>query len=291
MLIFYVDESGHHTLAPSRVEAAMSMELADLFILTGVGVRDLARKPLATELQRIKQAHFGTVASTADWSATELKGRYLSAANHRFQPAGDKRELPSGYDVFTKLDQVMALERDLRLVFARFRPVIFTIVIDKGALLRRHPETSALDSAYSFLYRRVALTLQKTFVGEGGVFVADQQAEHERHFTSGGFAAFRDNLNENANRRAEYELILDKPLWIDTKLSSWDRELIQLADLAAYATMEQVTGRTRGGVDSLWAEIYRCLAVGPKSGEVEREGIVIYPEPNGWPDTRPDIWF
>lgn len=84
------------------------------------------------------------------------------------------------------------------------------------------------------------------------------------------------------SRRAQHELILDKPLWIDTKLSSWDREIIQLADIAAFMTNECMKSGALPRPEPLWRELRRCMAVGT-DGEPEGEGLVIAPMPSSWP--------
>lgn len=288
MLIFYVDESGHHALkADPQNPDRLAHGSSDYFVLAAVGARDSTRKSLAAEITRVKLKHFGALATDGAWGETEIKGRYIALSKRRFHLISpDTQPLPSGYELFTEQAQILDFENDLRLIFARYRPIIFTICIDKRRLVGANG-MDALNSAYAFLYRRVALTLQNVFQGEGGVFVADQQAEHERHFDSGDLLAFVGKMNQKGKRRAEYELILDKPLWIDTNQSSWDREIIQLADIAAYGAMECLTGRTSGGFSSLWGEIYRCLGVDPKTGRPEGEGIVIYPETLQWPELQP----
>jgi len=285
VLIFYVDESGHHSANrdpedPSKLAPGSS----ELFVLGAAGIRDTSRKSLAQELVRVKRVHFGDLVDTLDWNATEIKGRHIAVARKRFTPDAHQQELPAGYAVFSTPERLDDFEDDLRLIFARYRPIVFTIVIDKTRLKVR-PGQSALEWAYAFLYRRVALTLQRMFDGEGGVFVADQQAEHENTFNAGRLMDVRDGINQGGKRRAEYERILDKPLWIDTKLSSWDREIIQLADIAAFLASEAIKGGKPPRNAELWAELRRCMAVRADTGEPDGEGLVIFPKPDVWPLT------
>jgi hypothetical protein len=284
VLIFYVDESGHHLLTRDRVDPTkLASGNSEFFVLAAVGIRDTSRRALNSDLLRIKREHFGPRVDELPWDATELKGRHLAVARRNLTVPGYKQHLPAGYEAFTTTQKIDDIEDDLRITFARYRPVIFTIAIDKLKVIPKDDQ-SALELAYGFLYRRVALILQRIYQGEGGVFVADQQAEHERMFDSGKLYSFRDAINQSGKRRADYELILDKPLWIDTKQSSWDREIIQLADIAAFHVNE-VVRTSHVGSTELWLEIRRCMAVDARNGEPDGEGLMIFPMPKTWPTT------
>ena len=51
----------------------------------------------------------------------------------------------------------------------------------------------------------------------------------------------------------DWRSIMDKPLWIDPKLSSWDREIIQLADIVVFAASRYLaTGAPLVGPQFLW---------------------------------------
>jgi len=284
VLIFYVDESGHHSANrdpedPSKLARGSS----EWFILSAVGIRDTTRRSLAEELDRVKRRHFP---ESERWTATEIKGRHLAETRKRLRSPHYVADAADGYSIFTTTEQLSALEDDLRLVISRYRPIVFSIAIDKQRLIEKYPDQSPLDTAYAFLYRRVALTLQRIYQGEGAVFVADQQEQHEKHFNSGKIIEFRDRINRKGKQRAEYELILDKPLWINTELSSWDRELIQLADLAAFLSGECIRTGMPPEPLALWNELRDCMAVDWKTGEPEGEGLMIFPMPAVWPQTR-----
>jgi hypothetical protein len=198
----------------------------------------------------------------------------------------EKAEHP--YPSIASLRAYEALEQDLAGVFNLYRPLSFTVAIDKRRLLAKDPGGSALGWAYAFLYRRIALKLEQAFPGEGGVLVADRQKEHERYFESGELTGFRDRLAATSRLKAEYQMLLDRPIWIDTELSTWDREIIQLADLVAFATHELVEQR---GIlsttdQALWVAIRNTLSVSVR-GEPDGEGLVIFPmpEPGTWPIT------
>jgi hypothetical protein len=64
---------------------------------------------------------------------------------------------------------------------------------------------------------------------EGNAHVSDGA-----HDGCGGIHEIRSELENDLTRVPNYNLVLDKPLWVDTDLSVWDREIIQLADIAAF---------------------------------------------------------
>jgi hypothetical protein len=142
-----------------------------------------------------------------------------------------------------------------------------------------------LGWAYAFLYRRIALELERDHPGEGGILVADQQTEHEKAFRDHELTRIRDELARHGRLTADYRLLLDRPLWIDSSLSTWDREIIQLADLVAFTTHE---GAERGfaspGTRALWPTIRTVLAR-DEHGSLDGEGLVIFPKPEVWPTT------
>src|SRR5690606_6496148 len=119
-------------------------------------------------------------------------------------------------------------------LFAKFRPMVFAVAVDK----RRLPAgTSPVAAAYGKLYREVALRIGGVFVGESALFVADRQDEHARLFADGAIHDARDRV-QGKGLRADFNLIVDTPIWLDPTLSTWDREIIQLADLVALAVRQ-----------------------------------------------------
>lgn len=121
-------------------------------------MRDSSRKPLAEAIFEIKQRHFGPGIELQPWGDSEIKGRHLFRAT-RSTASGNVLTNPAAYAVLDSPAKVSALVDDLGLLFLTYRPLIFTIGVDK-------------------------------------------------------------------------------PLWVDTELSTWDRELIQLSDIAAYSVAE-----------------------------------------------------
>ncbi|RLP83021.1 hypothetical protein D9V34_07200 [Mycetocola lacteus] len=151
-------------------------------------------------------------------------------------------------------------------------------MIDKVALLKQTKSDSPLGIAYALLHERIALSIEKLFGNESAVIIADQQTQHEHYFRSGGMSAARDALARNLREKPKFDLVVDKPLWVDTDFSSWDRELIQLADIAAYTTTRcMLDGIAPEQRSFLWPEIKHAMAIHWTSGSIERSGFAIYP--------------
>lgn len=284
MLIFYIDESGHHHMAPSPHNPAELVEdTTDWFVLSAVGIRDTSRRPLAEEVDRIKRTYLTPVEGET-WDATELKGRRLAITRGALEAREHRND---AYPSLTTKAQLLAVERASSLLFSRFRPLVFSIAVDKRALFAKRPGESALGWAYAFLYRRIALTLERVYPGEGGVLVADRQTEHERAFSEGALTRLRDDLADSAPwLRADYRLLLDRPIWIDSTLSTWDREIVQIADLVAFTTHEGLArGFSSPAAAPLWPSIRQVLAPDWQTGTPDGEGLVIFPKPKVWPDT------
>lgn len=284
MLIFYVDEFGDNSILtqPGTQPRTLKAGVSDYFILSGVGVRDTSRKPLAEALYEIKERHFGAKVAKGRWSDSEIKGRHLFRAS-RSVATGHVLKSPNAYKTLTTPAHVDALISDLGMIFAKFRPVIFSAVVDKADMLTRKIN-DPLGVAYAYLNQRVALTMERVFTGEGAILVADQQTQHETYFRSGHMNALRDQITNSLGLKPDFRLVLDKPLWVDTDLSSWDREIIQLADIAAYSTAECMK---RGAPPQescyLWKQVSACMAINWRSGGLESGGFAIYPKPKKYP--------
>jgi hypothetical protein len=86
-------------------------------------------------------------------------------------------------------------------------------------------------------------------------------------------------------KKPNFDLVLDKPLWIDTDQSSWDREILQLADVVAYSVAECLKrGRAPEERCYLWRYIRAHLAVQWSTGGIEGGGVAIYPRPSSYPE-------
>ncbi|MEO8261431.1 MAG: DUF3800 domain-containing protein [Pseudolysinimonas sp.] len=276
MQLYYVDESGGLKVTPQA--DASSETVADWFVLAAVGVPDTSRQKLALDLRKIRERYFGDMAS--DWAATELKGRSIAITRARLFESLSTGAAPAGYEQLIDRKKFGNLESDIAHVFARFRPIVFVVAVDKRRLAAEQPDATVLGTAYGALSRRVALTVQDTAPGESAMFVADEQREHEQYFGSGELAASRRRMNQTGARPAQFDLILDKPLWIDSAQSSLDREIIQLADIAAFHVRERAKGSVPSG--PIWPALRRCLRA--SNGSVKNDGLVIHPKPKTWPE-------
>ena len=219
------------------------------FILAAVGVRDISRRPLAEALIAIKKKHFGADVFDRDWSTSEIKGSYL---NHAMAHAlkGRVMAAPSAYRALDTVEKAEALIDDLGMLFREFAPVVVIHAVDKAPLLSDARAESPLGIAYVRLHESIASVLADSASETSALIVADDQKAHEKYFSSGDFARARDAA---ADPDRDWRSIMDKPLWIDPKLSSWDREIIQLADIVVFAASRYLaTGAPPVGPQFLW---------------------------------------
>jgi hypothetical protein len=132
VLVFYVDEFGQHGL--SLVEGSDPPSLkrgcSPWFVLAAVGVRSSSRKPLAEAIVKLKGRHFRDAYLHEPWSETEIKGRYLREVLEGVA-SGHRAGFPAGYAVLDTKQAAAALISDLDILFAKFRPLIFTVAVDK----------------------------------------------------------------------------------------------------------------------------------------------------------------
>lgn len=286
MIIFYIDEFGDASLNTAEGAAGgrqLKAGVSEWFVLAAVGIRDSSRKPLAEAIVEVKERHFGSGVALQAWRDSEIKGRHLarvarSAAN------GKVITDPAAYEVLDSPDKVTALIEDIELIFLKYRPLIFSAAVDKRALLKRSRPEIPLGAAYTYLQQRVALTMEKLHAGEAAILVADQQTDHERFFRSGEMNRVRDRMTSPLAVKPNYNLVLDKPLWVDTDLSTWDREIIQLSDIAAYSVAQLLqSGAAPERPCYLWRAIRANLAAHWSTGEIWGGGLAIHPKPPKWP--------
>jgi hypothetical protein len=286
MLIFYADEYGDHsmTTAPDSEPPVLKKGTSEYFILSAVGVRDTSRKPLAEALFEIKRRHFGARVDEIPWSESEIKGRYLFRAT-RSAASANVLASPSSYAQLDTMNKVNGLVHDLGMIFAKYRPLVFTVAVDKKELLARQSGLHPLGVAYAYIHQRIALTMEKLYAGDAAIVVADQQTQHEAFFRSGKLHASRESLTPNLYVKPNFNLVLDKPLWVDTELSSWDREIIPLADIVAYTTAECMKRKEPPAEACyLWEQIKTCLAMNWSSGKIIGGGFAVHPKNAPTPD-------
>lgn len=289
MLLFYVDEFGDDSLLtkPHVTPRELKRGVSEYFILAAVGIRDTTRKPLAEALVRLKQRHFGAAVGTEPWGASEIKGRHLFRVS-RSVATGHLLTKPAAYAQLRTPKMVDAFLRDLGRLFSTFRPLTFAVAVDKKGCLRlkegKRKVSPPLGAAYAYLSQRVALTMERLYAGEGAIFVADQQTQHESFFRSGQMNDVRTRMTKGLPVQPQFSLVLDKPLWIDTELSVWDREILQLPDLVAYSVAELLKrGTAPAEACYLWDRIRPNFALKWASGEIESGGLAIYPKPVAYP--------
>ena len=285
MFLLYVDECGDNSLAPNPTGNGLKDGVSEFFTLSAVGIRDSSRGAIARDLVKIKRKWLGLETSDelAGWSATEIKGRHLARAA-RSVAAGMRLPRPLGFSLLTNQEEVEGLLRDLGLIFTPYRPMTFSVTVDKREHRKRSDAFDPVGVAYAYLHQRVALTLEHLYEGESAIFIADQQVSHERYFHSGDMNTVRRTLSRSVGDH-KFELILDQPLWVDTELSSWDRELIQLADVVAYSATECVrSGSAPAYASFLWPQIRSKLAMHWRTGSPEGRGFAVHPPTAAMPD-------
>jgi hypothetical protein len=285
VLIFYADENGGHSMAtkPDIEPPELTNGTSPRFTISCVGVRDTSRKPLAEAIFTLKTKHFGE-AIEGPWGDTEIKGRFLMRAA-RGAASGNPLIKPSGWKALDTVEKVQALAIDLGLLFGKFRPLIFAAVIDKNEMLATGRDLHPIGVAYAYLHQRIAFAMEDTYAGDAAMVVADQQTQHESFFRSGGLHEARESLTRRLPRKPNYDLVLDKPLWVDTDFSSWDREIIQLADIVAYTVNACVErGAPPAEYSYLWEQIKPHFATHYKTGKIAGAGISIYPRTSTLPD-------
>lgn len=285
-----MDEFGDDSLltTPDVVPRELKRGVSEHFVLAAVGIRDTSRKPLAEALVQLKRRHFGATVGSEPWSASEIKGRHLFRVS-RSVASGHVLAKPAAFARLDTAKKVDALIKDIGRVLSMFRPLIFAVAVDKRACLlaedTKRKVSPPLGAAYTYLSQRVALTMERLHAGEGAILVADQQTQHEAFFRSGQMNDVRNRMTEKLWLQPQFSLVLDKPLWIDTALSTWDREILQLPDIVAYSVGELLKrGAAPAEACYLWERIRPNLALNWSSGTIESGGLAIYPKPAAYPD-------
>lgn len=280
VFLFYVDECGDSSTERDPNDTRQFKRgVSPYFTLAAVGIRDSARKPVADALFETKARHFGGAAENEAWGDTELKGRLLRRL-HQSLERGKSLDKPSGYSAITQQRVARNLIRDVGLIFDKFRPLVFSVTVDKRRLMDNGPHgvDDPVSAAYALLHERIAFALEKLFTGESAVIIADQQSQHEKKFREGKLNDTRAKLVSHLRSKPDFHLVIDKPLWIDTEHSSWDREIIQLADIVAYSASECAQqGSAPIGEHYLWPQILRSMAVHWRTGSVKQAGFTVFP--------------
>lgn len=289
MFLFYLDEHGESSMRTDPNDPKkLATDVSPYFTLSAIGIRDSARKPFADALFETKQRHFGSGIEQEKWGDSEIKGRHLRRTAISVA-AGKVNERPSAYATVRTERAVNHLLHDIGLLISKFRPLVFSVVIDKQRLLTtRDPSVhSPIGVAYALIHERIALALEKLYVGESAIIIADEQKQHEKYFREGHMHELRDLVSGKLRVHPNFDLILDKPLWLDTALSSWDRELLQIADIVAYTTASIVElGKAPEEPHYLWPQIKNSMAVHWRTGEIKQAGFTVFPRNDAYyPET------
>lgn len=284
MWLFYVDEFGDDVSLkdPSAAQPKLKPGAAEWFVLSAVGIPAHSRLTLADQIRITKDRAFPGW-STRPWARSEIKGRHLRYAHDRLS-AGKTVSRPAAHAGLTP-KTLKRLCADLSWSFYKYRPLVYVVAIDKQRLITDNKGFSPVGIAYTFLQQRLALLTEQILgPSEGVVIVADEHIGHERHFREGEFHKVRAALTRNLRTQPDFELLLDKPVWIDAQQSIVDRELLQLPDIVAYAagsTCKRDAVPTHPGV--LWPAIASHLALNWSSHKVPGGGFTIYPRPSKYP--------
>lgn len=280
MFLFYLDEHGESSMRtdPNNPKVLAS-DVSPYFTLSAVGIRDSARKPFAEALHETKERNFGTGINAAAWSDSEIKGRLLRRASLSVAQ-GKVNSQPAAYAALNSRTKVDKLVNDLGLLISKFRPLVFSVVVDKQRLLTQRDASmhSPIGVAYALIHERIALALERLYVGESAVIIADEQKQHEKYFRDGHMHELRKLVSGKLSVQPNFDLILDKPLWLDTALSTWDRELLQIADIVAYTTAATVeNGCAPQEPYYLWPQIKNAMAVHWRLGDIRQAGFTVFP--------------
>lgn len=259
----------------------LATDVSQWFILGAVGIAETSRKDLAEEIKGIKSRYMPGWDLEA-WKDTEIKGRYLHNATRKLKDG----KLPSqkGYRNLTTAGAHRLCD-DLSRLFLKFRPIVYAIAIDKAAQARRTRPHEPEGIAYAFLQQRLALLVDDVYGdAEGALMVADEQQSHEKLFRSGRMLEIRTQITSGLPRQPDFDLLLDRPVWIESRLHPLDREILQLPDLVCYAVADLVrTNSAPSGRAHMWPQIRACLATHFTTGEIADAGVAIYPRPKTYP--------
>lgn len=255
--------------------------VAPWFVLSGVGIAETSRKDLAENFFAIKDRYFQNWRDRP-WDETEIKGRYLHSAVMRL--AMGERPWHKGYRHLTTTT-AKNLCAELGRLFSKFRPITYAVAIDKAPHARKSSPREPVAIAYSFLQQRLALLIDDIYGdAEGALMVADQEQGHEKMFRSGQMLTIRTEITEGLPRQPNFDLLLDRPVWIDSKLHPLDREILQMPDLVCYAVGELLrSGSAPEGHAFMWPEVRSCFACHFTTGAIPDAGISIYPRPRPYP--------
>ncbi len=287
MWLFYVDESGSDSMATVQGKSGLMLKPgnSEWFVLSAVGIPDHCRITLAEQIRLVKDRAFANWRGRP-WSESEVKGSYITHAAKQLA-LGDRPRKPQAYRGLSE-PQLRLLCQDLGWVLRKYRPIVYVVAVDKRKLLENSKGgelPSVAGIAYTFLQQRLALLAEQVLgASECIAIVADEQTGHESEFRDGRLHEVREAFNKRIPSKPNFDLLLDKPVWVNARLSVTEREIIQLADVVAYAaSMTCQTGRVPTEYYCMWDNIASCMALNWKTHRLPNGGFTIFPRPKTYP--------
>lgn len=285
MKIFYIDEFGSGGMTPAGIKTHPCSALC------AFGVAETNRISLANHIGGIKDEFF-VGWKTRDWHHSEIKGRYLRSAQRRLN-SGRKPGAPSGFHGLTT-NTLRRLVRHLGLTFHKFRPLIYIVAVHKDQTAKKYGKSRSgphdpVALAYLYLQQRASLLIEDVYGSdEGCLFVADEQGGHEKLFRNGTVHRLRQVIHGSGlmKRSTNFEVIFDKPLWVNKGELPADREILQLADVATYFLTTAIC--SNDWTDPWLTEwILPYVARHWGTGEIWDAGVTVIPRPNPYPKLGP----
>lgn len=278
MQLFYLDEQGDKSLS------ADSLRVHPYFTMGALKIQDTQRLSLYRSIQALKD-HFFPGWRNGHWEDSEIKGSYLAQAIRRHS-RGLTPLRPRGYAGLTG-EQLGGLVDGLFNLIHRFNPQFYFVAVDKQQVLQRYDvsEHSPVGLAYAHLQIRAALLIAEVYgQSEGGLFLADEQYQHESLFRIGEITRVRQVVQSHFPRPAAIELVLDKPLWMNKGELPADREICQLSDFGLYIVGSAVA-EERWGSDNRWLRrLSPYIARHWETGDLWDGGIALVPRPLEYPN-------
>ena len=225
MLLFYLDEfgNGSHSIA--------SINEYPHFVMGSMCIGDSQRWSLFQHVVEMKERFFPGW-KLHDWKYSEIKGKHLARAMRRLETA--KFPHPMVCPTHPSLGSRMI--DGLFQIFHRFTPVFHFVGVDKRQV-QSTPigPTSPIGAAYVVLQLQAARLIEEVHgMGVGGLFIADEQNQHERLFRRGDIQSLREYVLGIAGHPPDMRGLLDKPLWVNKGELAVDREILQLIDFAVF---------------------------------------------------------
>lgn len=267
MLLFYLDEYGNGSLSASSIKEY------PYFVMGSMCIGDSQRWSLFRHVVELKEQFF------PGWEQqdSEIKGQYLARAT-RLLEKGHAPTFPTAYSQLTH-HSVQELVDGLFQILHRFTPVFHFVGVDKQQTLSmQNGSGSPIGAAYVVLQLQAARLVEEVHgMGECGIFIADEQNQHERLFRKGEVQSLRDYVLSIAGRPPDMRGLLDKPLWVNKGELEVDREILQLIDFAVY-----IVGRAIVNQD--WAHPWFSrltphIARNWFEDSIWNGGIVMFPPP------------